>query len=224
MPCEPLLAPEEIPKENLTSPIWPKAFTVQEYADLTFPGRDPCKINFKNSTYTLYYDQRPEGPLYHTVGHSGPSGPSPFPGKSWAVGNGNFYNSVDVFGKTAFCICLSPTDPVTGNAITGPLRYDFLDTAKLIGRERIVPEYLKRPMVADHWVKGPHHFWIEVATNLMVREWQPFNGHQIYYDWNLTRPDPELIEVPERCYKGLLHMNISCVAPPPSSSFSKVYV
>jgi hypothetical protein len=35
-------------------------------------------------------------------------------------------------------------------------------------------------MVADHWVKGPHHFWIEVETNRMVREWQPFNGLQTF--------------------------------------------
>lgn len=216
MPCQPMLKPEEIPKDNLTSPLWPKAFTVQEYADLSFPGTTPCKINFKNSTYTLYYDTRADGPLYHTVGHTGPSGPSPFPGKSWALGNGNFYNSVQIRGKDIFCICLSPKDPSTQNAISGPLRWNFLDTAKLIGRELIVPEYLKKPMVVDHWVKGPHHFWIEVATNLMVREWQPFNGHQIYYDWNLTKPDPSVIDVPEHCYKGLLHHNISCIAPPPS--------
>lgn len=131
------------------------------------------------------------------------------------MANGNFYNSVDLHGKGTFCICLSPDDPVTGNAITGPLSYDFLDNAKLVGRELIVPEYLKKPLVADHWVKGPHHFWFEVSTNLMVREWQPFNGHQIYYDWNLTRPDPEIINVPEICYKGIQHFNISCVAPPP---------
>ncbi|CAK0880435.1 unnamed protein product [Prorocentrum cordatum] len=216
MPCEPLLMPAAISHDNLTSPLWPKAFTVQEYADLTFPGRDPCNVKFRNSTYTLYFDTRPEGPLYHTVGHTGPSGPSPFPGKSWALANGNFYNTVTAAGKDAFCICLSPQDPVQKNAITGPLRYDFLDTAKLIGRERIIPEYIGRSLVADHWVKGPHHFWIEVSTNLMVREWQPFNGHQIYYNWNLTRPDPALIDVPEICYKGLLHVNVSCVAPPPS--------
>lgn len=218
MPCEPLLSPENVPRANLTSPLWPKGFTVEEYADLSFPGRDPCSVNFRNSTYTLHFDTRPEGPLYHTVGHTGPSGPSPFPGKSWALSNGNFYNTVDVKEKGIICICISPTDPVTKNAITGPLSYDFNRNAKLVGRERIVPEYLGKSIVADHWVKGPHHFWIDVATNLMVREWQPFNGHQIYYNWNLTRPDPSIIDVPEYCYKGLRHLNVSCVAPPPAAS------
>jgi hypothetical protein len=216
MPCAPLMEPQDIPKDNLTTPLWPKHFTVQEYADLTFPGTDPCEVKFRNSTYTLVFNTTEEGPVYHTIGHKGPSGPSPFPGKSWALPNGNFYNTVDVFGKSAFCICLSPADPTVQNAINGPLSYDFLSDAVLIGRERIVPEYLNTPMVADHWVKGPHHFWFDVATNLMVREWQPFNGHQIYYDWDLSMPAPETIELSELCYKGLLHVNASCIAPPPA--------
>lgn len=225
MPCEPMMTPEEIPKENLTTPSWPEHFTVQEYADLTFPGKDPCEVKFRNSTYTLVYDaSTPEGLIYHTIGHSGPSGPSPFPGKSWALGNGNFYNTVDVFGRTAFCICISTPDPTVENAINGPLTFDFLKDAVLIGRERIVPEYLNTPMVTDHWVKGPHHFWFDVATNLMVREWQPFNGHQIYYDWDLSKPAPETIDVQERCYEGLLHVNISCISPPPSSHSRAVMV
>jgi len=49
----------------------------------------------------------------------------------------------------------------------------------------------------------------------MVREWQPFNGHQIYYDWDLSMPAAETIALPERCHKGLLHFNASCIAPPP---------
>lgn len=224
MECEPLQKPHEIPTDNLTNPLWPKYFTVQEYADLTFPGRDPCKINFHNSTYTLHFDTRPDGPIYHTVGHTGHAGPLPIPAKSWALPDGNFYNSITFGNLNAFCICISPIDPIQHNALTGPLRYDFLDTAKLIGRERIFPEYHYGPLVADHWVKGPHHFWIDVATNRMVREWQPFNGHQIYYDWNLTRPDANIMDVPEMCYKGLRHVNISCEAPPPTRSNPAVLV
>jgi hypothetical protein len=70
-------------------------------------------------------------------------------------------------------------DPTRSNTLTGPLRYDFNDGAKLVGRERVRPEYYAEAVVADHWVKGPHHFWIEVSTNLMLREWQPFNGLQV---------------------------------------------
>lgn len=163
MPCEVVMAPEDIPATNLTSPLWPKSFTVQEHALLTFPGRDPCDVDFKNSTYSLLFQTSDAGPVYHTIGRTGPSGPSPFPGKSWAFPNGNFYTTVDVSGHSTFCTCLSQVDPVVDNALTGPLRYDFNAGAKLVGRERVLPEYVSSPIVADHWVKGPHHFWIDVC-------------------------------------------------------------
>lgn len=212
------MTPDQIPKDNLTTPTWPKSFSVDEYAELTFPGRDPCTVDFKNSTYTLYFDTREDGPIYHTVGKTGPSGPSPLPGDAWHLGNGNFYTTANAFHHEAFCVCMSPKCDAAGcpsNTVLGPLTYDFLKGSKLVGRERIVPEYLNTPIVADHWVKGPHHFWFDVATNLAVREWQPFNGHNIYYNWNLTTPDASIIDVPKNCYKGLLHYNISCLAPPP---------
>ena len=34
----------QIPIANLTSPLWPHNFTVDEKASLTFPGRDPCNV------------------------------------------------------------------------------------------------------------------------------------------------------------------------------------
>jgi hypothetical protein len=84
MPCEPLLTPDQIPKENLTSPLWPKSFSVYEKALLTFPGRDPCAVDFKNQTYNLYFETTADGPIYHTVGITGGSGPSPVPGTNSA--------------------------------------------------------------------------------------------------------------------------------------------
>jgi len=157
MPCEPLSMPADIPAGNLTSPVWPKSFSVEEYATLTFPGRDPCAVEWHNGTYTLHFATDEAGhPTYHSVGQTGYSGPSPVPGKSWALPNGNFYNTIDVGGASAFCICLSTKDPVVDNAVTGPLAYDFNRDAKLIGREKIRPEHFDHHVVADHWVKGPH--------------------------------------------------------------------
>ena len=57
-----------------------------------------------------------------------------------------------------------------------------------------------------------HHFWVEVATNLMVREWQPFNGMQTYLNWTIGDPGPS-IEVEEICLRGPLHVNVSCLQP-----------
>merc|ERR1712232_226558 len=163
MSCEPLMKPDEIPADNLTSPLWPKHFTVQEYGLITFPGQHPCdKRHWTNSTYTLTFDTREDGPVYHTKQHSdGLLSRS----TAIAVGNGNFYTMIDVpvFDKHAFCACIGPTDPTVENALAGPLSYDFLRDAVLVGRERIVPEYLNSPMIADHWVKGPHHFWFDIT-------------------------------------------------------------
>jgi len=216
MPCSKVADPEDIPKDNLTSPLWPKDFGVEEYAHLTFPGRDPCEVNFRNSTYSLRFNTNADGPVYHTIGHSGPSGPSPLPGSSYGYPNSNFYTISSILGKGVFCVCLGgpgDLDPTRKNALVGPLTYDFNKGAKLIGRERIKPEHMDEFLVTDHWVKGPHHFWIRVDNNQMLREWQPFNGLQTYYNWNFTRPE---VKLDSMCYKGLLHANISCSFPTPN--------
>lgn len=217
MPCTPLMGPHEIPEANLTSVIWPKSFSVFETNSLTHPGTDPCEgVKFQNSTDMLYFDTREDGPHLVNYGVEGGTGPFPVPAQSWMLPSGNFYTRTE-----GFCVCLSitcETPPCPSNTVNGPLAYDWAKGALLVGRERIVPEYIEREMVADHWVKGPHHFWVEVATNLMVREWQPFNGHQIWQNWNLTKPDPSLVDVPKGCNSGLLHHNISCIAPPPNGA------
>ncbi|KAJ1453228.1 hypothetical protein M885DRAFT_524892 [Pelagophyceae sp. CCMP2097] len=47
----------------------------------------------------------------------------------------------------------------------------------------------------------------------MVREWQPFNGLQTYYNWRVGPPDSKLMVPEALCEKGLRHVNVSCVAP-----------
>ena len=73
-------------------------------------------------------------------------------------------------------------------------------------------------VLTDHWVKGPHHFWIDVATNLMIREWQPFNGHQVYYNWKVGPPSKEDVELPDICVnEGPRFQNLSCFSPGPTA-------
>lgn len=216
MPCEPIASPEQVPVEQRMKPLWPKSFSVQEYAMLTFPGRDPCKVKFKNSTYTLHFKTTEHGPIYHTSGITGPSGPSPVPGSSWANPNGNFWSTIDIKGKPEYCICLGSVDPIVKNAFTGPLRYDFDVGAIYIGREKIRPEYLNKDYIADHYVKGPHHFWYDITTGFMIREMQPFNGLNVYHDWDLTPPSDEMMTIPKICRQGIQHFNVSCKYPEPS--------
>lgn len=208
--CKPIALPKDIPVGNVTNPVWPKTFTVQEVTVLInqiseggqFPGANPCDVhNFNNDTETFYYD-----------GYA----PQIFTKTSKA----DIYTlkSADMFIKIAgtFCICVTPVQNGNKTAIpTGPLYFDFAKDAVLIGREEIGLEGLGKTSVADHWNKGPHHFWIDVASNKMVRGWQPWNGLNVYYDWDLTAPDPKVFEVPKSCYSGALHKNISCIAPYP---------
>ena len=128
--------------------------------------------------------------------------------------------SADMFIKIdkAFCICVSPfANGNKSSAPIGPLVHDFAKDAVLVGRERIGLEGLGMSVVADHWNKGPHHFWFDVQTNRMVRGWQPWNGLNVYRPdtWVVGPPAAELFGVDKSCYTGLLHKNISCVAPYP---------
>merc|ERR1711981_652329 len=40
--CKPLMKPEEIPKDNITNPVWPKAFTTTEYSCGNKNALDAC--------------------------------------------------------------------------------------------------------------------------------------------------------------------------------------
>jgi len=80
-----------------------------------------------------------------------------------------------------FCICVKvggPTSQYVSEPI-GVVKEDSLVDSKYLGRERIGVEYLWTTMVLDHWVKGPHHTWVDPYTKQIVRMWQPFNGLQV---------------------------------------------
>eukprot|EP00667_Euglena_gracilis_P011235 EG_transcript_11460 len=101
-----------------------------------------------------------------------------------------------------FCICTT--------AGIGILRYDAFQDATYLGRERKFIEYLNVTRAADHYLKGPHHLWVDVATGLPLRAWQPSNGLQVYSDWVVGPPDAAEFATPPSC------LNVQCTeAPPP---------
>jgi len=214
--CTPLLKPADIPKDNLTSPLWPPQFTVNEGSIIIaqineggqFPGADPCAPHvYVNHTETLYFDSV-QDVMRYKLAEPGSTSVS----DTWHLGNGNMYIKIN----NVFCICISVYE--NGNASKvpmGPLTSDFGKDAVLIGREKIGVEYINKEVVADHYNKGPHHFWVDVETNMWIRAWQPFNGLNVYEQWNMTTPDPAFFKVVPSCYTGPLHKNISCIAPPP---------
>lgn len=216
--CTPLKLAKDIPVENRTMPVWPKSFVVKEITTLInqintggrFPGADPCAAHkFTNDTESFYFDDSrtnfPQGPIMYTKTSKTAIYTLP---------------TADMFIKISgvFCICVTPRQngDKTSPAI-GPLFHDFAKDAVLIGRERIGLEGLDMEVEADHWHKGPHHFWVDVKTNLFVRGWQPWNGLNVYVPgtWQVGPVDADNFKVPESCYKGLLHKNVSCAAPYP---------
>jgi len=221
--CTPVALAKDIPADNITAPIWPEAFVVDEVTTLInqlseggqFPGADPCAThNFNNDTEVFYFDDSRvnfPGPIMYTN-----------------TSKTDIYTmpTADMFIKiaNAFCICVTPVENGNRTATpTGPLVHDFAKDAVLIGREIIGLEGVEVDGVgvkvtADHWNKGPHHFWVDVKTNLFVRGWQPWNGLNVYIPgtWKVGPVAEELFAVPESCYTGFLHKNISCIAPYPN--------
>lgn len=129
--CKLLLKPEDIPKDNLTTPVWPRAFTAMEYAFGTGSGSslDACQPPYaagfqgpprkkgEHSHYFDYYDQYDmsefptipgwplKGPQPVQRTHFGllpPNGKDNLDSEQWTLPNGN------MFSKTGpMCVCFS---------------------------------------------------------------------------------------------------------------------
>eukprot|EP00665_Eupelagonemidae_sp_cell47_P001641 gene1641-2478_t len=162
-----------------------------------FPGADPCAVhNFEMQNQTFFYDG--DALKMHFIQDSvygGPDGaagkgappPGVAPGPSVNVTSytnslPRMYPNGNMYVRTAAtpCLCITPyPNGDHSQPPIGPMMPNCFDDAVLIARERIGLEdptdLWYRPsaeVVADHWTKGPHHVWVEVATNLIVRQWQ----------------------------------------------------
>eukprot|EP00455_Lapot_gusevi_P018531 TRINITY_DN2012_c0_g1_i6.p2 TRINITY_DN2012_c0_g1~~TRINITY_DN2012_c0_g1_i6.p2 ORF type:complete len:151 (-),score=64.02 TRINITY_DN2012_c0_g1_i6:92-544(-) len=113
-----------------------------------------------------------------------------------AVGVGPF--------KLPLCICQ--------DLQLGPLMYNAFEDALYLGREMLSIEYLWNNFTVDHYVKGPHHLWVDVSTGLPIRAWQPFNGLQVYSQWQFSLPDTHVFDIPTICNPGK-GINFGCPKP-----------
>jgi len=64
------------------------------------------------------------------------------------------------------------------------VQFNWTDRLSYVSTETIDVEYGVGSMKLDHWAFGPHHAWVDPATGLIVRMWQPFNGLQIFTPGN----------------------------------------
>eukprot|EP01065_Artemidia_motanka_P038133 TRINITY_DN469_c0_g1_i3.p2 TRINITY_DN469_c0_g1~~TRINITY_DN469_c0_g1_i3.p2 ORF type:complete len:525 (+),score=225.63 TRINITY_DN469_c0_g1_i3:76-1650(+) len=215
--CKKVAKAEDIPADNITSPLWPKQFTAMAFNNQIdqrdeggpFPGADACDTS---KTYELQYSQ------YYSFDDSLPIAAiqqlsnfkAPPMGKNaganvsiniWHLPSTNmFIETINpATNSTLLCQCVGvfPNGNHSANPL-GPLHANFAKDAVLIGREKIGLEAsettspptsgIATEVVADHWILGPHHFWVDVASNQMVRGWQPFNALQVFYNWGATPP------------------------------------
>jgi hypothetical protein len=56
------------------------------------------------------------------------------------------------------------------------IHFSFPKNQDIFEEKKIYIEYIWKDRIADHWVSGPHHVWVDVETRHLMRMWQPFNG------------------------------------------------
>ncbi len=109
------------------------------------------------------------------------------------------------------CICIDAGRRF--NITIYPVNPKFLkDDSRYIGREKLGIEFLWEERVVDHWVKGPHHVWVDVLSGKIIRMWQPWNGLEIFdpEKW-VSAVDQSVFAVPPKdCTKDGLFFRVGC--------------
>jgi len=101
------------------------------------------------------------------------------------------------------CVCADPGRKF--NITIYPVNPKFLkDGSRYIGREHLFIEYIWEERVVDHWIKGPHHVWVDVESKNIIRMWQPWNGLEIFdpKKWKLSTDSNLFIVPPNECKKN----------------------
>jgi len=189
--CIALQTADQIRAAGITPviPVWPKEFTNTGFHEVLIGIKsDPfCVSAFPgpNSTFTNCYIPQ-EGTIYYDQNnnrlridynrfwyqytrnitehiHHGVDPSDPY--------MMNIVLKKFMAGVSDFCVCASPG--------VGIVEYDCFSDSTYLGRELMTIEYLWRDYQVDHWVKGPHHFWVDVASGNIIRMWQPWNGLEI---------------------------------------------
>jgi hypothetical protein len=217
--CEPIANASEINISSLAMPYYPEEFTHTGFYEVligqksnplcvgAFPGPDSTgplcyqpqqgtfHYDWKNYQLRIDYTQKSflkntSLTTYHKKGDM------------WIVIDYNLLHQ---------CICTQVGRKY--NITLYPVNPRFMqNNSRYIGREKLYIEYLWVERVVDHWVKGPHHVWVDVDTGLIIRMWQPFNGLEVFdpTKWNFS-VDPTLFDQPPQlCKKGGALWRIMC--------------
>ena len=86
---------------------------------------------------------------------------------------------------------------------TGIVSHTWAEDAQYLGRELLGIEFIWQERLVDHYIKGPHHVWVDVETSKVIRMWQPYNGLEVFdpFKWKIS-PDAtseEDFDLPTSC-------------------------
>lgn len=217
--CTPVANASEIDKKTLSPPYFPLEFTNTGFYEVligkktnflclaSFPGPDSIGplcyqeqegvFHYDWSNYQLRIDYNQKGAIFNTTLNT-------------IHREGDMWINLD-YKLVKQCICtdvgrnfgikLYPVNP-----------YFMKNDSTYLGRERLFIEYIWQEKLVDHWVKGPHHVWVDVETGYIIRMWQPFNGLEVFdpSKWVFT-VDRSLFEAPPAlCKKGGAFIRIKC--------------
>jgi hypothetical protein len=217
--CKPIANATDINPNTLAKPYFPEVFTnngfyevligqkLDPFCAASFPGPD-SKGNhcYQAQQGTFYYDWKnyqlridynQKGVIKNTTLTTLHK-----EGDMWILLDYNFAKA---------CLCLDVG--MNFNMTIYPVNPQFMkNDSRYIGRELLYIEYLWKEKIVDHYVKGPHHVWVDVESGHIIRMWQPFNGLEVFdpkkWDYSVQ---PNLFAVPPKmCKKGGYFMRVFC--------------
>jgi hypothetical protein len=206
--CTPIANATDVDMNTVKKPLYPWTFTNKGFHEVmigqkndpfcfkSFPGPDSkgdhCYMpqegtfhyDFPNRRLRIDYERQftPFNISITTIHEKG---------DMWIINN---------LGAVTQCICINPGRLY--NETVYPVDPYFLERdSRYIGREKIYVEYIWQERVADHWVRGPHHVWVDVETGYLMRMWQPFNGLEVYdpFKWDLAVDAKKFATPPKMC-------------------------
>lgn len=228
--CTPVASPAEMKSRGITprSPHFPDTFTNTGFYEVQiFVKHDPfCFAQipamvsngthcFKKQQGTFVYDAT-QGALRIDYFKAN----TILPGVNmtehfYHLKDGTVHPNIPKYGAfpTPICPCIQLG--------VGPVSPGWADDAEYIGREMIGVEFLVSSSgtegtwtqrLADHYLKGPHHAWVDVETGHLIRMWQPFNGLEIFdpSQWSIGADavESDAFKLPLQCS---LEAKLGCI-------------
>lgn len=209
--CEPADDPAQAP----APPVWPEQFTnTGFYETQIFVKHDPLCIAqipamvsngthcYKEQEGTFHYDAASTKSLRidYLKSRSGIKGVNMT--EFFYHESTNVHPDITKYGIDSH-VPLSPLGGICPciNVSTGIVAPAWTTGALYVGRERMDIEYLwTNGTLVDHFVKGPHHVWTDVASGTIVRLWQPFNGLEIFDPAQYSNTvEASALQLPKTC-------------------------